>query len=136
MIVVVKSSDEARTSNTTLTNDTELLFPIGVSETWVAYFTLYIVSSGAGQAQLTITVPTGATGNFYDTQWNYAVFNFASPDSITGISTGFGIVYLAVQVVNGANAGNVNLQWAQNSSNVSPTTMKQYSSMVALRQGE
>ena len=136
MVIVVKSADEARTSNTVLTNDTELLFPIGVSETWVAYFTLYIVSSGTGQAQLTITAPTGATGNFFDTQWNFAVFNFGSADAITGISTSFGIVYLAVQVINGANAGNVNLQWAQNTSNVSPTTMKQFSSMVALKQGE
>lgn len=130
--VVVKSGDEARTSNTTLTDDTELSFVIGANETWVAYLTLYF-TGGAGNAKITVTVPSGATGNYQDTQWNFTVQDFGVVDAIT-FSGGVAIVFVEIAVVNSSTAGTVHLQWAQNSSNITSSILKAFSSLVAVKQ--
>ena len=132
--VVVKSADESRTSNTTFADDNELKFTVGASEIWVAHFALYFSSGAPGDAKLTFAGPSGSTGTFFDLQWNIQAFNFGDTDAITGLNLNLGLVFLSVQIINGSTVGTCALQWAQNSSNVTPTILKQNSSLIALKQ--
>lgn len=129
--VVVKAADESVTSSTTVQNDDELLFAIAANESWQFEIVLLVTNSGGAEdIRYTVTVPTGATGNYYE------------PDISTTSHYGVGtthtvtmgneqILRIVGSVANGANAGNVTLQWAQGTSGATATTVNAGSYIIA-----
>ena len=137
--VINKIIDETIISNAVLQNDDELLFAIKANEVWRFKAYLRFNSGTVPDIQFAFTVPAGATvqyggydngpgvlapkvvnasGGFYDVNGAGAIDNFAVIEGV---------------VVNGANAGNVQLQWAQYSSTASNTTVKKGSCILADR---
>lgn len=147
-----KSADQAKTTDTTLADDDELVFSIGASEHWIADVALY-VTLGAGLFQFTVTVPTSATmlvtgfamATAADTDGDAGIAAIgdiarialrtsgtAAALSATAVETNW-VVHLRIAVENSTNAGTVDFQWAQASSNAAATTVKEGSSVIAYR---
>lgn len=131
---IVKPTDTSRAATTTLADDPSLLFAIGASETWMARFALYVLSASATpDFKYTITVPSGASGNFRESVGG-TVNAFAAPVTLDLGAATDKIVTLDVSVVNGVTAGNVALQWAQATSDATAVLLKAYSSVMAIKQ--
>lgn len=127
---VRKAADESVTSSTTLQDDDVLLIPMGANQTWLIEAVLVLSADDAGDIKTTFTVPALATGRH---------MGFGLSDAATGgignalgnysatfgtaLNWSFSVVHLWAVVVNGANAGNVTLQWAQRASHATPTTV-------------
>jgi hypothetical protein len=136
-----KTADQSVTSSAALVNDNDLTFAIAASEEWVADFFL---DAGAllsnGGLIVAITVPGGATlnvsagcpqcgGQGGHTISSGVALTFAAA-SFTGAN---GLVHVSVWALNGATPGSVTLQWAQATSNATPTTLRKGSHMNAVR---
>ncbi len=124
--IVLKTSNETATSDTTLSDDAELLFAIGASETWVFEFFIIWRAHVDGDIKFTVTVPSGAAGD-----WVLSAQTGTAGDNPTyrgNVAFGTQIsqivdstnqkrgAYIWGTVRNSTTAGNITLQWAQNSS--------------------
>lgn len=137
-----KTADESVISSTTLQDDDHLIFAIAANEEWIATFELAIgaafVSTGFKAA---ITVPSGATleadGTLVtETSNTISGTTTTSGSNILANTSGAAanaVVHISCWVLNGANAGNVTLQWAQNTSNGTNLTVRKGSFMQATR---
>lgn len=146
---VRKTIDESIPSNTTLQDDDALLFAIAASEVWQFEFVVHASSASDTpdiKFSVTFTGAAGATGT-----WGHQgiqstatttpsvvavsryVFDASSP-SVGGVIAAADTPNRIVGVVvNSTTAGNIILQWAQNSSNATATTVKTGSYLLACR---
>ncbi len=136
-----KTSDESYT-NSTLQNDDNLQVTIGANETWTIDVMIRVVGS-AGDFKFALALPAGstmwvtATGDNDDSDdgflemtssgTEYHISNFFSVNDTENL------IHLKGIIVVGGTAGTVQLQWAQNSTNAIPTTVKAFSYMNATR---
>lgn len=131
---IVKAADESVSASTTLQDDNHLLFAIAVNETWIARFVLYILSASANpDFKYTIAVPAGATGKFFENAAG-TVQAFAAPVSLALSAATDKVLIVDVSVTNAGTAGDVKLQWAQDTSDATATVVKAFSSLVAFKQ--
>jgi hypothetical protein len=122
---IVKPNDQSVTSSTTLVNDSALLFNVAINETWRFELHVYFVASNAGGVTGAITVPGGAS-------LVWASGTIASGGGVLfGGGTGFVTQIGIVQTI--GTAGTVQFQFAQTTSNGTPSTVKALSSLVATR---
>ena len=129
-IFVKKTSDQTFTSNTTLTNDTQLFFTAAANATY-AVQCVYSLSMTSGIGfKVAVTGPASPTrvragaiivgGTFT----NSAVTTSYST-IISNTSGGPSFVYINMIIINGSTAGTVNMQIAQAASSASPTVFEQ-----------
>lgn len=117
-----KTSNES-INNSTLQNDDNLYFQIAANETWTVTYVLDTTLHATPDWKFAITAPTGATCQYYgtDPSASIALSTFSTKTATCGTTktylttTGEHLLYIHATIVNGANAGTVNLQWAQNS---------------------
>lgn len=136
----VKASDQSVTSSTTLVDEATMQFAIGASESWIFTWTLSAVFSAAGQIKVAVVTPAGATllavahmhPNGIVPAFGTTTTSGTGIALVSALSTG-GAVMVTATVVNGATAGTVRLQFAQNTSDGTATTIKAASSLVAAR---
>lgn len=139
---VIKSADESVTNSATLQNDNALLFAIGASEQWAFEFFIIFTSDTTPDIKFTVTVPSGAAGDFVVSETPGASAD--NPTYRGGVSFGTSIsiavdaaakrgVHIFGVVDNSTNAGDVTLQWAQRVSNATPATVYQYSWLRAVK---
>jgi hypothetical protein len=132
-LAAYKASGQSVTSSTTLVNDNDLFLAIAANGVYVVQ-SLMLISGGAGNFKYTFTIPSGASGNFSALQENTGgtLINegAVSWTATTTGGTGQGI-WLYGLLVNSSTAANLQLQWAQNASNGTPTTVGAYSYMTA-----
>ena len=122
----VKSSDQNISSSTTLTNVTDMSFPVSANTYYSFQFQL-IFSVNTSGVDISITCPTGGT------------LVFGAPDGVYSATSGSGTRYSLVTntafinpitfwvtgyLSNGANAGTLQLQYSQNSSSVNNLTIR------------
>jgi hypothetical protein len=136
---VVKTANETVTNNITPQNDDHLFFPVGANETWAFRFTLYANVNATPDIRFAVTAPAGATCvvNFIDAEGATSNGNYGcgvTSASVPG-NTANDVYEVVGTVVNGANAGNVQLQWAQNASNAAAVTVLSGSSLFATSEG-
>lgn len=135
---VVKTADESVTSDTTLQDDDELAFAVGLGEVWEFEFLLRTKAAAGGGAtgdlKINLTVPANATGWMGafgpKTGATAAATLVHAPAAALGTPLSVGVVsnvetYVQVKarVVTTDTAGTVQLQWAQNASNVLATSV-------------
>lgn len=141
-----KSTDESVTSSTTLQNDDELVLGIAANEQWSVSFFLDIgaVLNSTG-VKIAITVPSGATlntcaklnaadsspGTFGRTSTSGSTIIDITAPNLASSTNGFIIVH--AWVANSTTPGNIQLQWAQSSSNATALTFRTGSVMNAVR---
>ena len=140
---VRKTVAESRTSNATLTNDNAFLFTIGANEIWIMDITAYMSAwSAVPDMQVAINGPVGMVpivhADIVDVSSNteqatgYAATLAAAIALING-KVGDKSLRVHALIRNGANAGTVNFQWAQNTSDAATITMDVDGDMLAVR---
>lgn len=134
-----KTAATSATSDIVLDDDPHLTIAVGASETWIVEFDLVLAATGVtGDLRVTVSVPTSPTScaqqmiglspSAASPNGDAAIFSNADCTD-TGIGAfgtddGFAVTMrLVVTLVNGSNAGNVTLRWAQNVSNGTATTL-------------
>jgi hypothetical protein len=137
-VVTRKTADQSVTSSVTLVNDLHLTFNVAASETWVAKFVLFVDAGATGDLKVGLSVPSGATyrlaaaatPNTAGTVANQA--SSTTTVSVGGLGAGTVYAYtLYATIVNSTTAGAVTLQFAQDTSDATATTLKTNSFMVA-----
>lgn len=136
-----KTADETQNNavnpTATLQNDDQLFFSIGANETWNYRFVLHANANATPDIKFAVTAPVGATCQVgaIDAEGAAAVGNLGCGTS-TGLITGNtanDIYEVTGSITNGANAGTVQLQWAQNTANVANTIVRSGSYVEASR---
>lgn len=138
--VVAKSklADETVTSSNTLQDDDHLFFPIGANETWTFNMVLSVSANASGGLKYLFTVPSGATARAKIVGSANPFASAINTDLTVGNGTTNAILNTQSQliygtVVNGSNAGTVQLRWAQNASFGTGTTINKNSNLLAIR---
>ena len=125
MSLIVKEADETVNNSTTLQNDNELLFAVAANEVVQFEGVLMVSTDPAADFKLTFTGPAGAVGSFAaiygDTLTGNADASSAALGSAAALVSGNdgSVVRFWGGIHNGGTAGNLTLQWAQNTANVS-----------------
>ena len=125
MSLIVKEADETVNNSTTLQDDNELLFAVAANEVVQFEGVLMISTDPNADFKLTFTGPAGAVGSFAAiygdvTTGNADASSAALGSAATLISVNDGsVVRFWGGIHNGGTAGNLTLQWAQNTANVS-----------------
>ncbi len=142
-VSVVKTSDETVNNSDTLQNDDALLLAVGISQKWA--FTLFVIySTGAiPDFKWQLTVPTnGAVRGVRSTAIGESSTGAGgtSAPSIAAASayvephhSTAGILLVTGIYIGGDTAGNMTLQWAQNTAEVSNTKVLANSYLLAFQ---
>lgn len=139
----IKPADTNRASTVTLADDPHLAIPIGANEAYTVYsFFKSSSTSATPDFKMAFTVPSGCVMDFgcYSNGGTLAtVGTFALRDSGGSsplIALGASIINPVIcvgSVVNGGTAGFLKMQWAQNTSNGTNTTLTAGSFISATR---
>jgi len=121
--LIAKGTDEIVNNSSTLQNDDVLLFAASANTTYLVKFNIIFASATAADFKVRVTGPTGATGVYGDNHNSTSDLGSADEDENgTGVAQKRCVIYLAWVNIAGT-AGNVTLQWAQRTANVSDTTI-------------
>jgi len=130
---IVKPTDTARTNNT-LSADPFLVLPMDANTGYSGAIILFVSASAAGRFKSRITGPaaptsvllaqTSAIGPTGGTTGNRVAAAYDSSDLVQLHTVDF-VLRLQIQftVKNGPNAGNLTVEWAQNSTSANATTL-------------
>lgn len=144
-LTVRKTADQSVTSSTVLVDDTALVLPLLANEIWQFKFFVVYGAGTVGDMKLGYTFPTGGDLRMsgpaaLDAGGTLAYYIFSTTTSPTTARTfiGNGVAsYVTLPMegvfVNGANAGNLTLQFAQNTSDATSTTVKANSTLWAVK---
>lgn len=134
---VTKAADETVNNSAVLQNDDHLFFPVGANETWVFNVEFAAQSNTTPDIKFAVTAPATSTClyNFYlptGTQNSRVTTCGTQTTVLNGNNTnqsyiGYGTITTA------GTAGNIQLQWAQNTANGSNTIGRQGSILKAYR---
>jgi hypothetical protein len=133
-----KTADESVSSSTTLQNDDVLKIALAASDA-VEFSAVMFVSSTSSTPdfKMTFTVPSGASVRWLAEYFDGANYQGSSVITGSGTTVAFGVaanvvgmVKLSGIVVNGSNAGDLQLQWAQNTSNGTAVKVEQRSFLL------
>lgn len=135
---VRKSADESVTSSATLQNDNELSLAVAANKTYVFDVYLAYTAGTTGDFKAALTFPSGATAfaaiSATDgSSWTTTGLQISSGGSVSG--GGLGVTIPVLQRWTGvlmvsSTAGTLQVQWAQNTSNGTATTVKAGSVMM------
>lgn len=144
-VIIIKNADEIVNDSSAFQDDNELVLPIGANEKWFVVTALSIHIKQASDFKFRYTRPVGAV----DSMWITGIPSTGGTTATRHIGdlassfAGFGVtvtvdgvmgVICNMVIINGANAGDYQLQWAQNVAVAEDTSVKLGSSIVAWRQ--
>jgi len=142
-LFVRKTADEAVTSSTTLQNDDHLFLALAASTYYT--FQAFIDYDGAttGDFKMGFTVPAGATINWFSvgggsamssdtavTQMNIRPRKDATANTYGALTTGDNL-HVVGYVLTAGTSGNLQMQWAQGTSDATATNVRTHSWMEA-----
>lgn len=132
-----KTADETVNNSTTLQNDDHLLFAVAANEVFEFTMVLRTISQGAADIKFAITVPTAATIEWEFIGRDEGATMVQATQIGSGTSVGaYGVATNYIHtirgiIINSTNAGNVQLQWAQEAADVSDTKVLANSCIIA-----
>lgn len=148
---IAKSADETVTSSATLQDDNHLVLPVVASAVYTFELDLYTIEATdfVGDFKMTFTCPAGATfdmhgigahttdlttGTSSNGEWIGKLATASAAANLTfGVGTGLTGIRVHGRLVMSSTPGNFQLQWAQNASDASGTTVKAGSFMTMTR---
>ena len=133
-LTAYKATGQTVTSSTTLVNDSDLFLTIAANGVYVVQAAILVTGSSGGNFKYTWTIPSGANGNMSSLQENTSsTLVNDGPSAWTATVTGSASqgFWLYGLLVNSSTAGTLQLQWAQNASNGTGTTVGAYSYLTA-----
>lgn len=135
--VILKTGDESLANSTTLQNDAELLLPLLAGEAWEFTFTIIYFAQTTPDIKFSLVTPAlstifwGVLGYATDLTAMANAFYGSGQVIAMGGRGGYSIAVLKGVVANGVNAGNLQLQWAQNVSDAAAVWVYSKSNIVA-----
>ncbi len=124
---VTETQNNVNNPGAALQADDELFFSIGANETWNYRFQLQMGVNATPDVKFSVTAPVGATcaNSVTDEENAISVANLGcgTTSGIIAVATGTDVFVVSGSVTNGANAGTVTLNWAQNTANAANTTV-------------
>ena len=142
---VRKSSDQTVTSSTTLVNDSQLKFAVAASETYIFQVWLYTYAAdGTPDIKLTCAGPAGSTVLWSSSQVIYLSDGTPTLTSVqtSGATGGASSLFVDANnraimlygtIANGGTAGDLQFQFAQNTSSANGTSVKAGSSIFGIK---
>ena len=136
---VYKTADEIVNNSTTLQNDDHLFFAVAANEAWEFRLALLISSSTVADLKFAMVMPADGTVRAFIVYLN-AAGTFASGSMIVGTTKdlyGGGTTVISRPmilegvIINGATAGNFQVQWAQNTAEATDSTVRTNSYIIA-----
>lgn len=137
--VITKAADETVNNSTSYQDDDELILPVLANEQWFIICAVRSISSNTADIKLQWTLPAGAVWRGDRRFWNessvaqnHPHLDLTSGTAMAGqVSASFsGVHYIGILTVAGT-AGDVALQWAQNTLEASNTVVKASSCILA-----
>ncbi len=142
-ILVAKTLDETVNNTATLQADNELFLPVAANATYQVEAQFLFLSNATADWKMGWSFPTGLTMSYSTLGFNASdVFGNTHVDQTTvpgynggghGAIGGYDTVQLLGTVKVSSTAGNLALQWAQNTATVTNTTVKADSFMSLTR---
>jgi len=124
---VVKTADEVITSDSTLSDDAELVIALQANKVYHFYGSMYYKSGSTPDIKFACSIPAGATARRINDNWTALVKRNTSDFTVSsGAIAGTGNTDVQVYegfVIMAGTAGNFAFQWAQNISNAGETTV-------------
>jgi hypothetical protein len=135
--IVPKTADQSRASTIAISDDSALVLAVSASKVYRIRLVWGMVCGATGGFRWRITGPSTPTRVTYETIYTSPtttptrIFNSAFDAADNTYSGDVGPVIFVVEMLldNGANAGNVTLSWAQQTSNGTNTTVLAASSI-------
>lgn len=138
--VVIKAADQTVNNSAALQNDTHLVLPVVANAKYWMYLGAVQNSNATANFKIDFTAPAATT-------WHFGFFDFGSSaaNEQFGITNSLGAVagitgaaansvcQVTGWFVTGANAGNLQFRWAQDTANVSNTIVRAGSILLLLR---
>jgi len=126
-----KAADQTVNNSTTLVNDTELVFTVYPNKTYVAEFDVFYNSSAVSDIKLSAFAPAGSTGRFSFGGPRYLDTGTVGGTGLSDINTtlpvgGLGSIAATRLVASfnvGTTGGTAGISWAQNTAEVSDTSV-------------
>jgi hypothetical protein len=142
-LIARKTADQSVTSSTVMVNDNHLALTVAANEVWLCQFFLLYQAGTTGDIKIGFTYPTAGEIAF-DTAWPAAGGTIAEQtwydtSSPTPEVSGFGdganrhVWPIFGVYTNGANAGTLQLTFAQQTSDGTASTLKANSSFWAVK---
>jgi hypothetical protein len=142
--ILRKTADESINNSTTLQDDNTLSFSAAANDIYLVEIVLFLGSSGGGSGDIKVAVnsPTGSTKKMMVNMVTNAAhhwdrYTITSNSSVTNaddiVTTNPPNLTITGMVVMGSTAGNIKLQWAQNTSHSDYTTVETNSYMKVTR---
>lgn len=131
-----KTADEPRASNTTLTNDGSMVVPLVANAKYILRHTVVYNANATADLKAKYTVPAGTTMTYTTQVTNIGPAAIGQTEASTVIYDGTGAnetIHTNGYIETGANAGNLNWQWAQNISDPGATTIRKASILEITR---
>lgn len=139
-----KSADTPRSNTTTLANDPDLSVPVVANGSYLFLCGLFAAGAAisTGDLKVTFTWPAGGNGKWWSAGFATASAtpNFNVARTASGSTVAFGVngasssgAILLGSLLNGSTAGSLTLQWAQNTSNATATTLQANSGILVVR---
>jgi hypothetical protein len=148
-VYAVKTGDESRTQQSSLSADSALTIPIGASQVWALQYHLVLDAPTAQDFRFSVVAPAGATGWYGGIRFSDAAADAAGEAANWSVTTtlttgdtrfiggaGAGTLLaspLEALVSNGATSGAVELWWAQEVSGATASILKKDSYVVGRR---
>jgi hypothetical protein len=141
-----KTADQTVNNSATLVNDTHLFVPMVANATYTGMLLLFYSSNTTASIKFAFTFPAGATVSWapvaYQAVGSFTILLSALNTYQSGVDNplfGAGGSDFPTAIINiiartAGTAGNLQLRWAQNTANVSNTTIKQDSYMIVTRE--
>lgn len=141
-LAVIKPNDQSVTSSTVLVNDTSLVEAVDADATYL--FACYLDYEGGTQGSSDIqwewSGPSGYTLRYWSghitTGGAFVMTSYKGTDNPSAGSNGAGVIqgaFMFGTLVVASTAGNLQLQWAQNSSSATPTIVHAQSCLALWR---
>lgn len=127
-IYVIKAAQETVNNSVTLQNDDELVSPtLPANTVWEMELVIHCTSSTVADFKSAITLPAGATLNaalIYDSTSlvTFLLTDTGASRATGGAAASISLIYRGILRI-AATAGTAQLQWAQNTAEVSNTTV-------------
>jgi len=128
-VLVYKSADETVNNSTTLQDDDELLFAVAANEVWAFKLIFNFNSGTTPDIKYAFSIPAGATIDGYSL--DVGSVNESSVINSSGGGANTRVAVLHANIINSTTAGNMQIQWAQNTQDASDTTVLKGSYIIA-----
>ena len=135
--IVRKTSDQTVNNSDVLVNDSQLFLPVLANEIWFVHVRMRVQTKDTPALKAAITCPAGGVVRAHQFFESYAMleyYNAGNPMAFTNAGdTTDAQAIINILYVGGANAGNLQVQWAQQTANATDSKVLTNSYLIASR---